>query len=60
MWEYQTARLVMAANSRMAERYSPSRASSTCLRSLVENPLSRPAMAKLAARRLTSHSHGPG
>ena len=27
--------------------------------SLVENPLSRPAMAKLAASRLTSHSHGP-
>ena len=26
----------------------------------VENPLSRPAIAKLAASRLTSHSHGPG
>ena len=59
MWEYHTARLVMAANSCMPERYSPSRASSTVVRSLVENPLSRPAMAKLAASRLTSHSHGP-
>ena len=60
MWEYHTARLVMAANRCMLERYSPSRASSTLARSLVENPLSRPAMAKLAASRLTSHSHGPG
>ncbi len=60
MWEYHTSRLVMAANWCMPERYSPSRASSTLVRSLVENPLSRPAMAKLAASRLTSHSHGPG
>ena len=50
----------MAANWCMPVRYSPSRASSTLVRSLVENPLSRPAMAKLAASRLTSHSHGPG
>ena len=60
MWEYRTARLVMAANRFMAVRYSPSRASTTLVRSLMENPLSRPATAKLAASRLTSHSHGPG
>jgi hypothetical protein len=47
MWEYHTARLVMAANWCMPERYSPSSASSTLVRSFVENPLSRPAMAKL-------------
>jgi hypothetical protein len=29
-------------------------------RSLPENPLSRPATSRLAASRLTSHSHGPG
>ena len=29
-------------------------------RALAENPLSRPATAKLAASRLTSHSNGPG
>ena len=50
----------MAANSCIAERYSPTSVSSTLARSLAENPLSRPAMAKLAASRLTSHSHGPG
>ena len=60
MWAYHTARFVITAYSRIAVRYAPSRLSSTVLRSLVEYPLSRPAIAKLAASRLTSHSHGPG
>ena len=60
MWAYHTSRLDMVANLRIADRYSPRRPSSTFLRSLAEYPLSRPAIAKLAARRLTSHSHGPG
>jgi hypothetical protein len=58
--EYHTARFGMAAKSCMAVRYAPTTASRTLLRSLAENPLSRPAMAKLAASRFTSHSHGPG
>ena len=51
----------MAANSCIAERYSPTQRQQhlACAPS-PEYPLSRPAMAKLAARRLTSHSHGPG
>ena len=39
---------------------APDDAQHTPLRSLTEYPLSRPAIAKLAASRFTSHSHGPG
>jgi len=35
-------------------------ASATVLRSFAEKPISRPATAKLAASRFTSHSQGPG
>ena len=34
--------------------------STTARRSFAEKPFSRPAIAKLAASRFTSHSHGPG
>ena len=61
MCAYQTSRLRAAANSCIRSRYSatqdrddrpggPRR----------EKPRSRPAISKLAASRLTSHSHGPG
>jgi hypothetical protein len=57
---YQTSRLRIAANSRIASRYER-----TVLRTAARicfgvNSRSRPAISKLAASRLTSHSHGPG
>jgi hypothetical protein len=58
--EYQTSRLRIDANSRIAVLYSPTDAVITCARSAFAKPLFRPAMARLAARRFTSHSHGPG
>ena len=57
---YQTARNGCPANSRIAVRYLPTPARMTLRRSLAGNPLSRPATARLAASRLTSHSNGPG
>ena len=60
MRAYQTSRLRIDANSRIAVRYSPTEAVITSPRSASENPLFRPATARLAARRFTSHSHGPG
>ena len=60
MWAYQTSSNDCCAKPRIAVRY-PSAAASTILRrSLAPNPLSRPATARLAASRLTSHSNGPG
>ena len=59
-WAYQTSRSGCLAKARIAVRY-PSAAARTILRRvLAVNPLSRPATARLAARRLTSHSNGPG
>ena len=57
---YQTSRLCIAANSRIASRYER-----TVLRTAARvcfgvKSRSRPAISKLAARRLTSHSQGPG
>ena len=59
IWAYHTSRFVIVANSDIADRYAAPIASRTVFRSLVEKLLSRPAMAKLAASRFTSHSHGP-
>jgi hypothetical protein len=58
--EYQTSRLRIDANARIAVRYSPTEAVITCPRSALVKPLFHPATARLAARRFTSHSHGPG
>ena len=57
---YQTWRLRIAAKPVIAFRYERAVASTAASRSFREKPLSRPAIAKLAARRFTSHSHGPG
>jgi hypothetical protein len=57
---YQTSRLRIAAKPRIASRYSPATVLTTASRSLRLKPFSRAAISKLAARRLTSHSHGPG
>ena len=57
---YQTSRLFMPAKHAMAVRYSSTVSNTACSCSLTANPLSRAAMTTLAARRLTSHSHGPG
>ena len=59
-WAYQTSRLRAAANSCIRARYSATPAMTTARRSAGLNPRSRPAISKLAASRLTSHSHGPG
>ncbi len=59
-WAYQTSSSGWSAKPRIAPRY-PSAAARTILRrALAGNPLSRPATARLAASRLTSHSNGPG
>ena len=57
---YQTARNGWPANSRIAVRYLSTPARTTLRRALAENPFARPATARLAASRLTSHSNGPG
>ena len=57
---YQTSRFVLAANSRIAVRYAATAARTAAPRCLAEKPRSRPAATRLTARRLTSHSHGPG
>ena len=57
---YHTARNGWPANARIAVRYLSTPARMTLRRSLAPNPLSRPATARLAASRLTSHSNGPG
>ena len=57
---YQTSRIGCSANSasRCGSRPRPPGRSGGGLRS--RKPLSRPATARLATRRLTSHSNGPG
>ena len=57
---YHTSSLRIRARSCMASRYDDATAMLTALRSESSNPRSRPATAKLAASRLTSHSKGPG
>ena len=58
--EYHTSRSRSLANLAISVRYAAAVPSTTLARSLSENPRLRPAMARLAVRRLTSHSHGPG
>jgi len=50
----------MAAKRRIASRYSLRAASVVRRRCASASPRSRPATARLAASRLTSHSNGPG
>jgi hypothetical protein len=57
---YQASRLPIRAARRILSRYSPTPAVTMARRSAGANPRSRPMISKLAARRLTSHSHGPG
>ena len=59
-WAYQTSRFFIAAKPAIAVRYSSTVSSTICSWSLTGKPLSRAAISMLAARRLTSHSHGPG
>ena len=57
---YQTSSSGWSAKPRMAVRYPSAAARAILRRALAGNPLSRPATARLAASRLTSHSNGPG
>ena len=57
---YQTCRFVIPAKVRIACRYRATAAVTISPRSLSGNPLPRAATSRLAASRLTSHSHGPG
>ena len=50
----------MAANSRIASRYERPTSRLIDRRRFASKPRSRPATAKLATSRLTSHSNGPG
>ena len=59
MWAYQTSMLLGAANSRIAWRYAAT-ASDDRPRVPCAEAVARAPIAKLAARRLTSHSQGPG
>ena len=59
-WSYQASRPPIPAAWRIRLRYSPTPAVTMARRSAGEKPRSRPMISKLAARRLTSHSHGPG
>ena len=59
-WAYQTSRFFIAAKLAIAVRYSATVSSTTCSWSLTGKPLSCAAISMLTARRLTSHSHGPG
>src|SRR4029453_14784634 len=57
---YQTSRFRKGGNSRIARGYERAPPVLIFARVLVSKPRSRPATAKLATRRLTSHSNGPG
>ena len=57
---YQTSSVGIRANSRMASRYERIARRTMRVRSFLANSLSRAAISRLAERRLTSHSHGPG
>ena len=58
--EYQTVSVPEPVNSRIALRYRAPAATATRRMSAAAKPLSRPATTRLATRRLTSHSNGPG
>ena len=60
MWAYHTSRLRIAAACAIRARYSATPAATIPRRAAGSNPRSRPAISKLAASRLTSHSQGPG
>jgi len=57
---YQTSSSPIAANRGIASPYERTAASTASLRSVRAKLRSRPAISKLVARRLTSHSNGPG
>ena len=57
---YHTSRFFIAAKRAIVVRYSWTVSSTIRSWSLTEKPLSRAATSMLTARRLTSHSHGPG
>ncbi len=58
--EYQSGRLPIAENVRMLSRYERPTSRLIAARCFSSKPRSRPATAKLATSRLTSHSNGPG
>ncbi len=57
---YQTSSSCIPANSAIAPWYARTMASWMLRRCLRPRPLARAAISRLAARRLTSHSQGPG
>ena len=57
---YQTSKFRIAANLRIASRYSRTVLRTARRVSFGVKSRSRPAISKLAARRLRSHSQGPG
>ena len=57
---YQTSTPRISPKARIRSRYRATAVSTTRRRSSSGKPFSRPAIARLAARRLTSHSQGPG
>ena len=57
---YHTSRFFIAAKLAIAVRYSSTVSSTTCSWSFTGKPLYCAAISMLAAKRLTSHSHGPG
>ena len=59
-WSYQAPRVPNAAAWLIRPRYSRTPVITTARRSAGEKPRSRPRISRLAASRLTSHSHGPG
>lgn len=59
-WAYQTSRVRLPANSLIRSRYALTHARTVLFCSLTEKPFARAAVTKPAARRLTSHSNGPG
>ena len=59
-WEYQMSMTPICANSAMASRYARTTASVAARASALLKPLLRAAIVKLAARRSTSYSNGPG
>ena len=60
IFEYQTSRFFMPAARFMISRYWRTPARTIFERVASSQPLSRPAISRLAAKRFTSHSHGPG
>ena len=59
-WAYHTSRFFIAAKPAIAVRYASTVSSTIWSWSLTGKPLLRAAISMLTARRLTSHSHGPG